>query len=296
MLNCRDTNEITREFLDSILVEQRLIGSDLPDTSIEIFGKKFQTPIMNAAFSHVQSMRPEAESAAAEMGAGIRAAGALNLWGMCEDDEFTKIAAKDPDTIRIIKPYENEDKIYAQIECAKAAGAIAVGMDIDHAFSRNGEYDVVNGEEMRPKTFEQLHAYIEAAGDLPFVIKGVLSTFDARESVRAGAAAIIVSTHHGILESAVPPLEVLPDIAEEVGGEALIFADGCMDSGMDVFKALALGADAVSVSRHILQNFTKDGAEGVTRRLNEMTGELRSVMARTGCHNLREINSSLLWM
>lgn len=295
-MNAQDSNAITRAYLDSIQVGQRLFGSDLADTETKILGNVFATPIMNAAFSHVQRLRPESPCASAEMSEGFRKAGALNLWGMCNDDEFEKIAQKAPDTIRIIKPYEDEKKIFAQIECAKRAGVFGVGMDIDHIYQRSGAYDVVLGEEMRPKTIEQIHSYIEAAEGLPFVIKGVLSPYDAEASVKAGASAIIVSTHHGIMESMVPPLRVLPDIVSAVHGAVEIYVDGHMDSGMDAFKALALGADAVSVSRHILDCLHDGGAEGVQKRVEEMTGELRFIMSRCGFRKTGDIDASVLYM
>ena len=66
------------------------------------------------------------------------------------------------------------------------------------------------------------------------------------------------------------------------------------ESGMDVFKALALGADCVCVGRNLMEPL-KEGAEGVTRRINEMNSELIKVMARTGFKTLADIDSSVIW-
>ena len=291
-MNRGDSNEITRAYLDSLLIEQRLIDAVLPSAKTVILGKEYETPVMNAAFSHLEQGHPGSVAAMAE---GFKAAGALNWWGMSTDEEMEKIYATGADTVEIIKPYADESMIFHRIEFALAHGAVAVGMDIDHAFDRNGHYDVVAGIEMRPKSLEQLKEYVAAAKGLPFIVKGVLSVQDAEKCAEAGVSGIMVSHHHGIFNYAVPPLMVLPDIVETVGDEMEIYADCGMESGMDVFKALALGARAVSVSRHILPALFEGGKDAVADEVRRMTGELVSVMARTGFATTDEIDDSVLW-
>lgn len=104
----------------------------------------------------------------------------------------------------------------------------------------------------------------------------------------------MISHHHGIFDYAVPPLMILPEIKEAVGDELEIFVDCGMDSGMDVFKALALGASAVSVSRHLLEYLKNGQAQAVTERMNEMAGELRSIMARCGCSGVENIDQTII--
>ena len=287
-----DSNQITRDYLDSLMIEQRLIGSDLPSTETVILGKRFATPVMNAAFSHLESGHPGSPAAMAE---GFKAAGGLNWWGMSTDEEMEKIYATGADTVEIIKPYADEDMIFHRIAFALEHGAFAVGMDIDHAFDGSGHYDNVAGIEMRPKSAAQLRAYVEAAKGKPFVVKGVLSVQDALACRDAGVSAIMVSHHHGIFPFAVPPLMILPDIAEAVGDDMELYVDCGMQSGMDVFKALALGAKAVSVSRHILEKVFEGGAKGTEQEVRKMTGELAAVMARTGFASVDAINSDILW-
>lgn len=291
MIQKSDSNSITRAYLDSLLVEQRLIDSDLPDLTTTIFKRKYRTPIMNAAFSHLHSLCPDAAS---EMAKGMKEAGALNWWGMSNDAEMESIFATGCDTVKIIKPFADEKKILHELEHAVSHGAVAVGMDLDHAYGRSGYYDNVLGEEMRPKTLAQIRGYVKEAGEIPFVIKGVLSLQDAQKCVEAGVKGIMISHHHGILDYAVPPLMILPEIKKKVGNELEIFVDCGMDSGMDVFKALALGASAVSVSRHLL-NYLKEGqAQAVTERMNEMAGELRTIMARCGCKSVGDIDQTII--
>lgn len=292
MENRNDSNRITRDYIDSLLIEQRLIDSTLPCAKTKILGKEYATPIMNAAFSHLEKNHPGYPVAMAE---GFKAANAMNMWGMSTDEEMEKIYATGADTMEIIKPYAEEKTIFHRIEFALSHGAVAVGMDIDHAYGRNGAYDVVTGIDMAPKSLAQLKEYVEAAGNTPFVIKGVLSVSDAVKCVEAGVKAIIVSHHHGIFDGAVPPLQILPEIKKAVGDSLEIYADCGFDSGLDVFKALAVGAKAVSVSRAILDKTYDTGASGITTEVDRVTAELVSVMGRCGFATTDAIEPSILW-
>ena len=108
-----------------------------------------------------------------------------------------------------------------------------------------------------------------AAAKVPFIVKGVLSPEDAEKSVKAGAAGLVVSHHHGMMQYSVPPLKVLPEILSAVGGSVPVFVDCGIESGMDAYKCLALGAAAVSVGRHLMP-LLKQGPEAVAARIMEM--------------------------
>lgn len=284
-----DSNKITREYFDSILLESRYIDSDLPDTSFELFGEKFETPIMTAALSHLHNI---CDNAMVEYAKGAKNAGAVHWVGMGEPEEMEDIFAA-ARTIRIIKPHADNKDVLWRIEHAVSNGAFAVGMDIDHAFSWNGQYDNVLGLPMKPKSLDEIKMFVKAS-KVPFVVKGVLSVSDAEKCLNAGVAGIVVSHHHGIMNYAIPPLMALPKIVDAVGGKMKIFVDCGIESGMDAYKALALGADAVSVGRHLMGPLA-EGANGVTGRINDMTNELATAMARTGAKSLDEINSSVIW-
>lgn len=147
---------------------------------------------------------------------------------------------------------------------------------------------------MRPKSLEEIKEFIRAA-EIPFVIKGVLSEQDAYKALEAGAKGIVVSHHHGIMEYAVPPLRILPAISKVIGGEIPIFVDCGIMSGMDAFKALALGATAVCAGRVIMNPLKENGAEGVRDAVLRMTDELKGVMAKTGCYDLEHMDASVIW-
>lgn len=137
-----DSNKITREYFDSLLLETRYIDSDLPSLDFELFGEHFETPIMTAALSHMQRVHDNGMVALAE---GAKAAGAVYWAGMGDKDELEDIVATGAKTVKIIKPYADNAVIFDKIEHAVKHGVFAVGMDIDHAYASSGKYDCVLG-------------------------------------------------------------------------------------------------------------------------------------------------------
>lgn len=286
-----DSNLLTKEYFDKILLTMRHIDGVKPDTSVILFGEKFATPLMTSAFSHLNNPKMKGM---VELAKAAKAAGAVYWCGMTEDEELEEIVATGARVVKIIKPHADPATVYAKLDHAVKAGVMAVGMDIDHAFNGKGEYDICCGLPMRPKSAEELKRYVEHT-NLPFIVKGVLSVDDAVKCAEIGAAGIVVSHHHGIMESCVPPLMLLPDIVEAVGGKLTIFVDCGIDSGMDAFKALALGADAVCIGRAMLGSMNPDGAEGAAAYLNQATQQLAGIMARTGYGTVDQIDDSCIY-
>lgn len=291
MTNPADANAFTREYFDSILIESRLIDADTASTQLQLYGEDFATPVMMAALSHLNNTYPDGM---VEMAKGAKAAGAVNWAGMGDEEELCRIAETGARTIKIIKPYEDRELIHKRIELGEKLGLLGVGIDIDHAFNSSGGYDNVLGMPMKSMSLNELREFISST-KLPFIVKGVLSVSDAVKCAEAGARGIVVSHHHGIMPYAIPPLMVLPEIARALGGYMPIFVDCGVSSGADVFKALALGATAVSVGRGIMGPLHDKGADGVTEAVNGITAQLRSFMNRTGCRRLRSISPDLLW-
>lgn len=286
-----DSNAITRAYFDSLLLEMRHIDAVIPSTKLELYGETFDTPIMMAALSHLNNVY---ENGMVEMAKGALAANAVNWAGMGDEAEIAAITATGARTINIIKPYADNDYIFKRIEHAERCGVMALGMDVDHSFGGNGLYDVVLGDKMKPKTLMELKEFIKST-KLPFIIKGVLSEQDAYKALEAGAKGIVVSHHHGIMNYAVPPLYVLPKIAKVINHKIPIFVDCGVMNGMDVFKALALGADAVSAGRVIMEPLKRNGAMGVRDQILKMTEELAGVMARTCSQDLNHVDSSVIY-
>nr|MDD6335567.1 alpha-hydroxy acid oxidase [bacterium] len=288
-----DSSRITREYTDSLLIEMRQLDAVMPSTRMELFGRTFDTPIATAAFSHLSNFGYHKDGMV-ELAKGAQMANALNFVGMGPEEELERIVDTGVAAIKIVKPYADNEIILRKLEHAKRVGAIAVGMDIDHAFGSEGEFDVVLGEPMCPKTTEEIRMFASAAG-LPFVVKGVLSVTDALKCVEAGAKGIIVSHHHGIMDYAVPPLMILPEIVKAIGPDIAVFADSGIATGYDVFKALALGATGACAGTAMLNSLKEGGKEGACEWIRRQTGVLKSIMGRTASPDIRHIDASLIW-
>ena len=281
-----DSVQIAREYMDSLLVETRVVGAERPDTTFRFLGETFSTPVMTAALSHLDLV---------SMAAGAKQAGACVSIGMGGNGEMGEILATGAKVMKIIKPYADEKEILSRLEYAEENGALAVGMDVEHAVNTDDAEDsVVMGLQMKPPTLAELEKYIRHT-KLPFFIKGALSVQDALCCRDLGAAGLILSHHNGLTRFAVPPVMVLPEIRKAVGKDLLLIADGGIESGVDAFKALARGADAVTMGKALMGPLKENGADGVAETLRKATAQLQAMMIRTGTKNLKHMDPSVIW-
>jgi len=282
-----DSIAINRRYLDHLLVESRIVGAVRPKTDCSLFGHVFSTPVTTGALSHLQpGMNVFAE--------GAKRADALCFTGMGPCDELEKVLQTGAKVAKIIKPYADPEEIYSRIACAEQYGAVAVGMDVEHSVNVQDDRDsVVVGYRMKLPTLDKLKAYVRAA-KLPFVIKGALSVKDALTCAEIGCAGIILSHHNGLMRWAVPPAMLLQDIRKAVGDSLTVIVDGGIADGFDAFKALALGADAVSVGRPLMEPLKEKGADGVSETIRQFTDELKAMMLRTGSPDLKHIDPSVI--
>jgi isopentenyl diphosphate isomerase/L-lactate dehydrogenase-like FMN-dependent dehydrogenase len=145
-----------------------------------------------------------------------------------------------------------------------------------------------------PKTLDEIKGFVKAT-KLPFILKGILSEQDARKALEAGARGIVVSHHGGRIDYAVPPLKALPRIAKIIDKKIPIFLDCGVARGMDAFKALALGAAAVSVGKAVMAGLSTDGAKGVQKVIQDITEELQWAMSLTGSRDTTHIDPAVIW-
>ena len=190
-----------------------------------------------------------------------------------------------------VKPW-NLDTIRQKMDLVKAADPCAIALDIDAA-----GLPVLKGltPPAGSKTVDQLKEIAAMAGK-PFILKGIMTVSGAKKALEAGAAGIVVSNHGGrVLDQCPATAEVLPAIADAVGGKMKVFVDGGIRSGMDVFKALALGADAVLIARPFATMVYGGGQEGIQAYVSKLQAELADTMAMCGAHTLADINRSMLF-
>ena len=137
--------------------------------------------------------------------------------------------------------------------------------------------------------------WVREVWDGPIVVKGVLDVEDARDAVRAGAQGLIVSNHGGRqLDGVRSSISALPAIAQAVGADLEVYMDGGIRSGLDVLKALALGARACFIGRAWAYALGAGGEAKITSMLATLRSELAVAMILTGCANVRDAGAALL--
>ncbi len=283
-----------------IRVNMDTITENTPvDTSLELFGQKFRYPFfagpVGAVKLHYGDKHTDATyndilvSACAENGIAA-------FTGDGVDPEVMKAAAKAISSVEgkgipTVKPW-NLETIEEKMKLVKEAGAFAVAMDVDAAglpFLKN-----MNPPAGR-KTVEELAEVIRSCGTTPFIVKGIMTVKGALKAKEAGAAAIVVSNHGGrVLDQCPATAEVLREIKAAVGDSMKIFVDGGIRSGTDVFKALALGADAVIIARPFVTAVYGAEEEGVKVYVEKIGAELEDTMAMCGAHALSEISPDMI--
>lgn len=271
------------------LVEKRPI-----DTSLSLFGKEFKYPFFAGPVGAVNlhygdclndvSYNDILVSACAEFGIAAFTGDGVDSNVMLAATKAIKNAGGIG--IPTVKPW-NIELIREKLELVKESGAFAVAMDIDAAglpFLKN------LNPPAGSKSVEELREIVDAAG-LPFIVKGIMTVKGALKAKEAGASAIVVSNHGGrVLDQCPATAEVLEEIADAVDGSMKIFVDGGIRSGTDVFKALALGADAVIIARPFVTAVYGGGREGVESYIQKISGELADTMAMCGVASLEEIS------
>jgi len=137
--------------------------------------------------------------------------------------------------------------------------------------------------------------WLRQLSDLPVVVKGLLRGDEARTCVAAGADAVVVSNHGGRqLDGAVASADALAEVMAAVGGDVEVYVDGGVRRGVDILRALALGARAVLIGRPVLWGLAVDGADGVRRLLEGMAADLAHAMALAGTPTIAEVTGDLL--
>ena len=268
------------------------------DTSFEVFGQKFALPVFAAPVGAMtlhygdkyDDLTYNDLLVSACAAAGIAAFTGDGTNPAVVEGAVKAIAASHGHGVPTIKPW-NMELVRQKLELAGTADPFAVAMDIDAAglpFLKN----------MQPpagsKTVDELRQ-IAAWAKKPFILKGIMTVEGAKKAVKAGASGIVVSNHGSrVLDNCPATAEVLPAIADAVGRQVTIFVDGGIRSGMDVFKALALGADAVLIGRPFVTMVYGGGAEGVQVYVDKLKAELSDTMAMCGAHSLAEIRRDMV--
>lgn len=269
------------------------------DTSVTLFGRKFRMPVFAGPVGAVNLHYGEKYSDLTYnqvLLKGCADNGIAAFTGDGTNEQVVIAAAKaiaevEGVGVPTIKPWSKE-VVAQKMELVKQSGAFAVAMDIDAAglpFLKNCEPPAGS------KTVEELKEIISGV-DVPFIVKGVITVKGALKAKEAGASAIVVSNHGGrVLDQCPSTAEVLPEIVKALKGSGItVLVDGGIRSGVDVFKALAMGADGVIIARPFVTAVYGGGEEGVKIYIDKLASELEDTMAMCGAHSIEEITSDMI--
>ena len=269
------------------------------DTSIELFGKTFRFPFFAGPVGAINPDYSDAYNIFSYSQTLVSACannGIAAFTGDAADPDVMKqtcsIIKKEHGVgIPTLKPWDM-DLISEKMKLVNYSGAFAYAMDVD-ALGIN-----VLRELKRPIESKSIQDLKDIVGmsTQPFLVKGVMTPKGAIKAKDAGADGIIVSNHGGRVQDQCPSTaEVLSEIVDAVGGQIIILVDGGLRSGADVFKALAIGADGVLITRPFIIAVYGGAIDGVSAYIDKIGKELEDTMVMCGAEKIADINREMLW-
>ncbi|GAV61416.1 FMN_dh domain-containing protein [Cephalotus follicularis] len=300
-----------------------LVDVSRVDLSTTVLGYKISAPIMIAPTAMHKLAHPHGEIATARAAAACNTIMILSFSSTCSIEEV----AASCNAVRFFQlyVYKRRDISATLVQRAERNGYKAIVLTADCPRLGRREADIKNKMIVPPlKNLEgllpnkvisvsdggsNLEAYanetfdaslcwedigwLKSITNLPILIKGILTREDAMKAVDVGVAGIIVSNHGARqLDYTPATISVLEEVVHAVGGRVPVLFDGGVRRGTDVFKALALGAQAILVGRPVIFGLAAKGEHGVRQVIEMLKNELELTMALSGCPSLNYITRS----
>jgi isopentenyl diphosphate isomerase/L-lactate dehydrogenase-like FMN-dependent dehydrogenase len=277
-----------------------LRGAGRPDPSVHVLGHDIAFPVVVAPWAYQRLANPDGERATARAAAS---AGTIMTVSSTALDILEEVAASTA-TPMWWQLYVMTDRgaTSDMLERVHAARYSAIVWTVDFPVSGIRHRDRRRGFVMpmgvhpagmlyEPMlTWDDLVWIRDRAPGLPILVKGILTAEDARLAVEHGADGIVVSNHGGRqLDFSPATIDVLPEIVDAIGGRIPVLMDGGVRRGVDVIKAMALGADAVMVGRATAWGLAAAGEAGVADVLAILRDEFVNAMALSGCRHVQEV-------
>ncbi len=309
-----------REALNRIWLRPRfMVDVSKIDPSVELLGKKMDYPILLAPTGGKNLVIPDGDRVAAQGAAATKTLYVVASGGMMERLEG---GATPPLWWQNTIGQSTKGAAEGYARRSEDSGCSAICVTVDNQYQSNRERNNRNqfdygymetgvpGQRpakprspavagmLQPHTPNMTWQYIEwlkGACSLPVVIKGILTSEDAKLAVERGADAIVVSNHGARqLDSVMPTIQALPEVVAEVKGKIPVLIDGGIRRGTDILKALALGAKAVLIGRPYVFGLAAFGQVGVQRVVDLLRAELVLSMGLAGKPNLASIDRNLV--
>jgi 4-hydroxymandelate oxidase len=317
------TVQLNHEAYQHIAIRsRRLIDVEKLDSSVELFGTKWETPIFLCPVSSMKAFDPEGEVAVARAAAKQHHLQMLSTVGSSSIEDVT--AARGAPVWQQLYPTNDWGVTRALIKRAETAGSPALVFTIDHQENANNETisrgrrvdsrdcslchsggfaaylrkkPMFNGMDVSKVT--QLYApgftwdfvkRLKDATAMKLVLKGIVTREDAEIAVEHGVDGIVVSNHGGRAEDTLrSTIDCLPEVVGAVKGRIPVLVDGGIRRGTDIFKALALGATAVGIGRPQAWGLAAFGQSGVEAVLVILRRELEKIMRQAGTPSIGSI-------
>ena len=297
-----------------------------------ILGRSIESPILIAPSAFHCLAHPDGELATAKAANQAGTIMILSTLSTKSIEEVSQVrTALNPNVGQIFQLYVHRDRELTRslVERAYAAGFCAICLTVDtpmlgkrerdsrNQFTLPPELELANfrGTELALDSETQqaesgLFAYFQnqvspgvtwndldwlaSLSPLPIMVKGILRSDDAVRAIEHGAKAIVVSNHGGRqLDGAIATIDALEEVVTSVDGRCEVLVDGGIRRGVDILKALSLGANAVLIGRPVLWGLSVAGSEGVVHVLAILKEELSLAMALSGCACLADIDRTL---
>jgi isopentenyl diphosphate isomerase/L-lactate dehydrogenase-like FMN-dependent dehydrogenase len=305
---------------------RRLVDVSRVDTSTQLFGVTWRTPIILAPVGSQKAFHPEGEIAVA------RAAGARNHLQILSTAATASVedvaAARGGPIWYQLYPTDSWRVTQALMRRAEAAGCPVVVLTVDLPAGRNTEtqarfakedtrqcsschlpgwsgflrrkpmfdgLDVTGVSLLSPALTWEFVRRVKESTKMRLVVKGIETREDAALCVSHGVDGIVVSNHGGRAEeSGRATIECLPEVVDAVQGKVPVLVDGGFRRGSDIFKALALGAKAICIGRPYTWGLAAFGQAGVEKVLDLLTREFELMMKHVGATSLAKVNRSFI--
>ena len=314
------TRDRNRAKLDEIALNPPvLVDATRRDLSTTALGQRIEFPIMCAPAGGQTGSHPEGELAVAR---AAGAEGTLMALPTGSGHTFDEVSAAATGPIWFQHIHYSDGLTEEYLPLLKPAGFSALVLTVDVA----GPFPMMDALLTKPSipsnirsfanlrnrpdltdeggfaeweppniTWDRLDWLRELSGGLPLVLKGVRRPDDARRCLDYGVDGVIVSTHGGRqFDGGLSSIELLPQFADILGDRVEVFFDSGIRSGLDVFRAMALGARAVFVGRPVHWGLAYDGEEGVRLMLSILRAEFDKIMGYSGCSSVEEIREDLV--
>lgn len=312
------TKRNNREAFDTIFLKPLCLRDvSLIDTSINLLGDKISSPILIAPTAFHQLVHKHGEVSTAKAAKSCQIPMVVSSMSNRSLEDIASASMNNHLWLQIYI-FKNRELTEALIHRAEKTGYKAIVVSVGTPVTGKRDRDVrneftlppglstgnfnstVNNEviyhftahEFDPSLTWQDIEWVKSITTLPIILKGILNPIDAENACQLGVSGIVVSNHGGRqLDTAQATISALPDIVKTVAQRIKVFMDGGITRGTDIFKAIALGADAILIGRPVLWALALQGEKGVETMLNILKDEFEITMKLTGCHHIQEIKN-----